>query len=169
MKTPNLNTIQNIIQSWLKANPTVFQHRFDGFTLTLNELSSQKQITFDLRTITQHRLKENPQTHEKYLNLLFDNGIEVVLFLAGVGFSPNFANTGPIPDAPPVSCMEDYFRLLGDLTSIVKESDRKNDAILLFNILISILDGAKAVGLDVGREEEELDKYLSQFEKGFQS
>jgi len=37
----------------------------------------------------------------------------------------------------------------------------------IFNILISILDGAKHVGLDVGREEEELDKLLTEFEKGF--
>lgn len=161
--------IQNVITTWLKNNPFVFEHRIDKNSLTLKECFSQKQISIDLRAIKQHRLKEEPQGHGTYLNLVLDTGVEIVLCHAGLAFSPHFVNTGPLPDAPPVSCLADYTRLLGDLKNILMEPDRNQEALLLFNVLVSILDGAKQIGMDVGQEEEELDKSLTEFEKEFQS
>jgi prepilin-type processing-associated H-X9-DG protein len=159
-----MNTVINIINQWLKANLMVFQHRWDGPTLTLIEVGTAKELSLDTRQIVKHRFKDNPQGHGKYLNLAFADGKEVILTLAGFAFGPSFQNTGPIPDAPPVSCMHDYYQWFKNLKQILQEEDRRGEAILLFNVLISILDGAKLIGLNVSVEEEGLEKLLTEFE-----
>jgi hypothetical protein len=158
---------KDVIHAWLKNNPMVFRNRWDGDVVTLIELASGKQLSFDAKSVTNHRLTPHPQGFGEYLNLVFDGGKEIVLCHAGVAFAPSFNSTGPLPDAPPVSCMSDFFTLSHTLDDIKADPTRKPEALLLFNVLISILDGAKAVGLDVGYEEEKLDAKLTEFEKGF--
>ncbi|MCP5464215.1 MAG: hypothetical protein H7A33_04230 [Deltaproteobacteria bacterium] len=160
-------TTEQTIKSWLANNPFVFQHRFDQDILTLIERASAKAIQIKISSITQHRIKNHPQGLGQYLNLVIDDHHEVVLCHAGLAFSPSFLNTGPLPDAPAVTCLTDYHNLKGQLSALLQEEDRRREALGLFQILISILDGAKLVGFDVGLEEEELDKWLTEFEKNF--
>lgn len=101
------------------------------------------------------------------MNLVLESNIEIILSHAGFAFSPVFANTGPITDAPPVVCLQDYFRLYQSLQHLLHERERKTDTLNLFRLLISILDGAKAIGLDVTAEEQNLEKCLAQFETSF--
>lgn len=155
------------IASWLKKNPFTLRSRREGDWFTLIEPATGKQISFDAKAVARHRLTPHPQGLGDYLNLVFDNGIEIVLCHAGIAFSPSFASTGPLPDAPPVACMTDYSTLLRNLQDIGADPQRKAEALLLFNVLISILDGAKAIGMDVGSEEEELERMLSGFETDF--
>lgn len=162
-------TVKDVIQAWLKNNPMALRGRFDGDILSLIEVGTQKQISFDVKTVANYRLTPHPQGLGDYLNLVFENGHEIVLCHAGIAFSPSFASTGPLPDAPPVTCLTDYYALLHNLDLIRTDPTRKPEALLLFQVLISILDGAKAVGLDVGREEEALDAKLREFEAGFSS
>lgn len=160
-----MNDVLNRISTWLKNNPLVFVHRLDGDILTLTENFSQKKISLNLKNIVKHKLTPHPQGLPDYLNLLFDNGLEVVLTHAGLAFAPQFQNTGFIKDAPEVMCMTDYDRLLQSLRSLLSDEQRRNEAILLFQLLISILDGARAIGFDIGREEQELDKLFTEFEQ----
>lgn len=160
-------TVKNVIQAWLKNNPMVFRSRLDDDALSLIEVGTGKQFSFDLKNVVQHRLTPHPQGLHDYLNLVFENGLEIALCHAGIAFSPSFVSTGPLPDAPPVTCLADYYALQNNLDQIRLDPTRKPEALLLFQVLISVLDGAKAVGLDVGREEEELDTKLTAFEKGF--
>jgi len=159
--------ILNIITSWAKANPLSVKVRCDENTLTLRDLQSQKEISFDYRTIKQHRLKQNAQGLGEYLNLVLENKVEIVLCHVGIAFSPSFTSTGPIADAPPVVCMEDYKRLYTQLLGLLDENERKQDCLMLFQLLISILDGAKLVGMNVNIEEELLEKDLTKFEASF--
>lgn len=132
---------------------------------TLIEYSSQKQIQINASDIASFRIKEHPQGFGDYLNLVLSSGQEIVLCHAGIAFAPSFVSTGPLPDAPPVACMQDYYRLVDNLKSIVSDQTQRPAAILLINVLISILDGARAIGMDIGKEEEELEQFLSQLEK----
>lgn len=159
-----MTTALQTILDWLKKNPFVFSHRLDGDEITLIESYSQKQIMLDTNRITQFRRKDNPQGFGEYLNLVFDDGLEIVLCQAGLAFSPNFASTGPLADAPPVTCLSDYHLLLTTLNVLSADKTRRGEAIALFQVLISILDGAKRIGLDVGVEEEALDRLLTTFE-----
>lgn len=160
------NTEQTILD-WLQNNPLVFQHRLDSGVLTLKELFSRKEITFALKQITAMRLQNHPQGLGSYLNIVLDGHLEIVLCHAGIAFSPSFENTGPIPDAPPVTCLQDYKSLLNQLLALLAEEERKTECLLLFNLLIATLDGAKKVGIDVSFEEESLDQLLTEFENNF--
>lgn len=163
--TAFMNDVFTIISTWLKNNPLVFMHRLDGDILTLTENFSQKKISLNLKNIVRHKMTPHPQGLPTYLNLIFDNGLEVVLTHAGLAFAPQFENTGFIKDAPEAMCMSDYDQLLQSLRSLMSDEERRNEAILLFQLLISILDGARAIGFDIGREEEVLDELFSQFEQ----
>lgn len=158
---------KTVIQAWLKNNPMVFRSRFDGDALSLIEVGTGKQFSFDLKNVVKHRLMSHPQGLKDYLNLVFENEVEIVLCHAGIAFSPSFVSTGPLSDTPPVACLVDYYALQNNLDQIRLDPTRKPETLLLFQVLISILDGAKAVGLDVGREEEELNAKLMAFEAGF--
>ena len=162
-----MKNFKPIIEAWLRANPLVFQSRWDGDVVTLVENSSGKKLAFDTAKIAQHREQKNPQGLGTYLNLILEHNVELVLCPVGFAFCPNFMSTGPLPDAPPVTCMTDYANLLINLEALMAES-RKNDALLLLQVLISILDGAKVLGIDVGLEEENLDKLLTRFESSFE-
>lgn len=162
-----MNTAKPILENWLKTNPMVFQSRWDDAVVSLIENGSHKKLAIDTTQITQYREQKNPQGFGTYLNLILGHGAELVLCTAGFAFCPSFTSTGPLPDAPPVTCMTDYTNLLANLHGLINES-RKKEAVLLFPVLISILDGAKAIGLDVGLEEENLDKLLTSFENSFE-
>lgn len=152
---------------WLKKNTSLYQYRLDKNWITLNDLASQKQIAFDVRKITNYREKAHPQQASTYFNMVLDGEKEIVLTHAGLAFSPVFHNTGPLPDAPPVTCLADYHMMVLQLNALLQEAERKKEALLLFQVLISILDGAKNIGLEVGLEEEQLEKKLTEFEESF--
>ncbi len=159
-----MQTALTAIQNWLKTNPLVFSSRLDDKVLTLIERASQKQIVIDTARVVDFRVTPNPQGFGHYINLVFDDGHEIVLCHAGLAFAPSFASTGPLPDAPPVACMTDYQRLFATLDELTADPTRHAHAILLFQVLISILEGARVVGLDVGAEEEALNAKLTAFE-----
>jgi len=162
-----MKTVKDAITLWLKKNPIVFRHRWDGDELTLGEYASGKSVSYDIRQFCDFRLMPHPQGFADYLNLVFDDGRQIVLCHAGLAFSPSFASTGPLPDAPPVSCLADYHKLLSTLKDLMAEDGRKGELLTLFNVLLSILDGAREIGLDISQEEEDLDKLLEKFEGAF--
>jgi hypothetical protein len=162
-----MNTVKDAITLWLKKNPIVFRYRWDGDALTLNEYASGKTICVDVRKFSDFRLMPHPQGLADYLNLVFDDGRQLVLCHAGLAFSPSFTSTGPLPDAPPVSCLADYHKLLSKLKDLMSEDGRKGEILTLFNVLLSILDGAREIGLAISQEEEDLDKLLEKFEGTF--
>jgi hypothetical protein len=167
MKQQSMNAFDTI-SAWLKKNPFVFRQRVDGTIFTLIEMASGKQIEIDAAHVSAFRLTPHPQGLGDYLNLMMNSGKEIVLCHAGVAFSPSFTSTGPLPDAPPVSCLQDYYRLLGNLKEIMDDPTQRLATLTLFNVLISVLDGAREIGLDVGVEEEALDKLLTEFEARYQ-
>ena len=163
----HMKTYQDQIISWLKANPTVFQYRQDEAIFHLQEFGSGKSFIIDAKTIVDSRLTKNSQGFSDYLNLVFENQTQIALYHDGIAFPLSFAATGDLPGAPNVMSMADYNRLFNQLKELVKVEESKPHALLLFQILIASLDGAKLIKLDVGYEEEALEKLLTEFEKGF--
>lgn len=157
-------TIADILEKWLKCHLAVFSHRRDADVFTIRENQIAGEIRLDTRHIAAHEIKPHPPTRTQYLILLRDDGVQIIFCHAGIAFAPDFTSTGPLPDAPPVASRVDYFTLRQNLQSLIDEK-RHAEALLIFNILISILDGARRIGLDMGHEEEELNGTLSELEK----
>ena len=162
-----LQNLKQTLESWLKQNALSLRANWENESIHLFDVISQKNLTLNLNEIKQFRLAENSQGYGTYLNLLLNSNVELILCHVGIAFSPNFASTGSVPDAPPVVCLQDFNRLFQNLLHLLNEKERKSDTLQLFQLLISILDGAKSIGLNVDAEEKELDAQLTQFESSF--
>jgi hypothetical protein len=156
-----------VLTRWLALNPQAVRATLSqGNTpSTLFDVYSMKSFDFYLSDVVDFREQPHPQGQGTYLNLVWDSGRQVALFYKGIAFTPDFTNTGPLPDAPPVSCFSDYAYLKTQLDALIADPERRLEAIRLLPVLISLLDGARAVGFDVSSEEKTLDMALEKLEK----
>jgi hypothetical protein len=77
-------------------------------------------------------------------------------------------NTGPLKDLPPVVCLRDFFTLKQRIDHYLfehRDEAPTREALDLVMICIATLDGARAVGFDVGDLEGELEKSLTEIER----
>jgi hypothetical protein len=100
---------------------------------------------------------------------LFDNGTQIALVdPGGVAFAPSAVNSGPVENLPPVVCLRDYFTLKQRVDHYLydhPDDPPPRECLNLIMICIAILDGARAVGFDVGDLEGELEKSLNEVER----
>ena len=89
------------------------------------------------------------------------------LALADVGFAfaPSIANTGPLPDLPPTLCFRDFRHLSQGIDQLLSDEGREKEALGGILLCIALLDGARASGLEVSREERRLDGLLRKLEQ----
>lgn len=156
-----------ILRRWLRLRPGIFSSREEGEDLLLLELFSGKTRLIKADEI--EAIEERPNTvnpAESYVALRFNSGRQLVLSAQGFAFPPDFSNTGPLPLPNQVYCMQDYQQLMNQLRHLAAEADRGRDSLTLIMVLIAVLDGAKAVGLDVDAETEAVDEILATLEKG---
>lgn len=141
---------------------------FDEPGGTLFDVAGAKTLPLragDLRTV---EARADKDTGLPYLLLLYEDGRQLVLTQAGIGFPPHFANTGPLQDLPAVTCWRDYQGLLDrlkhDLYGHADQAPTRATVVLLM-MCIAIIDGGRAAGFDVSREERETEKHLQELEK----
>lgn len=163
MKYPLLEKINN----WIQAHPGIFQIRNEKEGLWVLENYSQKSRLLPGAEIQEVASRPNPlNPGESYLIVLFNSGQQLVLSQQGFVFPPDFTHTGPIPLPSQVYCMQDFQNLFGKLQHLAAEPDRGRESLELVMILIAILDGARAAGLEVTTEAREVDRILSNLEQG---
>lgn len=155
-----------LLLRWLKSHPGVFAFQEEGEKLLLLESHSGKSLSLKSGDVDQ--LEERKNTilpAETYVLILLRNGQQLALSSHGFAFPPDFDNTGPMPLPSQVYCMEDFNELFKKLKHLASETERRQEALTLILLLIAILDGAKAVGLEVDRESQEVDDILEKLEK----
>jgi hypothetical protein len=142
---------------------------YDDEDSTLRDVATGKSIRLPWREVKAFEEKIHPETKEQYLVLLFDNGNQLALVdPGGVAFAPSLANTGPIRDLPPVVCLKDFYTLKQRIDHYLYEHQDQappRECLDLVMICIATLDGARAVGFDVGDLEGELEKSLKEIER----
>jgi hypothetical protein len=109
--------------------------------------------------------KGNPQRPAPYLVLSFHDGRQLALADVGFAFAPATVNTGPLPDLPPAVCFRDFRHLADGVGALLAEEGREKEALAAILACIALLDGARASGLDVSREERKLDALLRALEQ----
>ncbi len=148
-----------------KAPPAVL---FDEPSGLLMDISSGKTLPLGSGDLAQVEERLNPQTRSPYLVLLFGEGRQLALSEVGIAFAPELRNTGPLPELTEVVCFRDYATLIARLKhDLYGHLDREltRDTVKLLMMCIAIVDGARAQGFDVGREEKELDWHLKELER----
>lgn len=141
---------------------------YDEPTFSLWDVYAGKQLTFSPVELRSAELKQDAQTGQPYLMLRFEEGRELALSDAGIAFIPQTANTGPIPELPAAVCLRDFHTLKDRLQHQLyghPDETPSRDALRLVMMCVAILEGARAWGFDIAREERELDRHLQELEK----
>ena len=142
---------------------------YDNDRSTLLDMASGKSLCLPCPGLAVIDERVHPETNDNYLVLLFENGTQIALVdPGGVAFAPSTVNSGPVENLPPVVCLRDYFTLKQRVDHYLydhPDNPPPRECLNLIMICIAILDGARAVGFDVGDLEGELEKSLNEVER----
>ncbi len=141
---------------------------FDESTTTVLDVFSGKPLTLDLARFPSIREEPNRETGGSYLVLTRDDGVEIALADPGIAFAPDTRNTGPIPNAPKAVCMRDFTQALGRTQHFLydhPDAPVSRDTLANLQFGIAVLDGARRIGLEIGPEERELERCLTEIER----
>ena len=157
-------TLKTAMLKWLSDYPGIFTWTELKNGIDLVEVTTRKARSFFYPEVTNWRRKENPEGVGDYLNLVFENGNELVLSHAGFAFSPSFVSTGKVDGLPEVLCFQDYQRFQIHLDHLYKNPQQKKEALRALMSCMALLEGAKLVGLDISAEEKTLEPILNWLE-----
>jgi len=163
----DINQARLAVAHWCRGHTNALFYE-DG-NATLLDVASGKSVKVSWRDLAAFEEKIHPETNQSYLVLLFENGTQIALVdPGGVAFAPSTANSGPVDSLPPVVCLRDFFTLKQRVDHYLYEHpDEPPPRECLDSIMICIatLDGARAVGFDVGDLEGELETALNEVER----
>jgi len=156
-----------------KVRQWIDRHRhaalYDEENSAFLDVASGKSVHLPWSEVTAFEEKVHPETKDAYLVLLFEDGRQIALVdPGGVAFQPSTVNTGPLPDLPPVACLRDFQTLKQRADHYLyahQDEAPPKECVDIVMICIAILDGARAIGFDVGDLEEKLDKSLREIER----
>ena len=133
------------------------------------DVASGKGIKLNWPALREFEEKIHPETAEPYLVLLFQDGLQMALVdPGGIAFAPSTANCGSVPGLPSVVCLRDYFTLKQRIDHYLFEHPDDalpRECLDVLLICLATLDGARAVGFDIGDLERELEKSLAKIER----
>jgi hypothetical protein len=165
--------LETLDRAKAKVRQWIERHRhaalYDEENGALLDVASGKSVRLAWGEVTAFEEKVHPETNDAYLVLLFEDGNQIALVdPGGVAFAPSTINTGPLPDLPPVACLQDFQTLEGRIEHTLyvhPDEPPPKECLDLVTICLAILDGARAIGFDVGDLEEKLDKSLREIER----
>jgi hypothetical protein len=142
---------------------------YDDLNGVLLDVASGKRLQLPWADVIGFEEKAHPETGDRYLVLLFESGRQIVLAdPGGVAFAPSSENSGSIANLPEVVCLRDFLTLKQRVDHYLYDHPDEAppreclDAIM---ICIATLDGARAVGFDIGDFEGELETALNEIER----
>jgi len=159
--------VKQKVRAWCEAHKHAVLYDEGGSTVL--DVASGRSTRLPWRDLAAFEEKIHPETQDTYLVLLWENGRQIALVdPGGVAFAPSTENTGALRDFPPVLCLKDFFTLKGRIDHYLY--DHQNEAppkecLDMIMICIATLDGARAVGFEVGDLEQELENSLSEIER----
>lgn len=141
---------------------------FDETGETLFDVRAAKTLALRADELTGVEVLTDATTREPYLRLTYEDGHALALTSAGIAFSPELKNTGPLPELPQAVCFADLRLMLDRVRhALTAHPDEKpsREQVRLIQCGIALVDGAREVGFSVDREERELDELLAQVEQ----
>ncbi|MBS1152550.1 MAG: hypothetical protein H6Q89_4248, partial [Myxococcaceae bacterium] len=102
------------------------------------------------------------------LGLLLEDGRALALTSGGIAFAPVFTHTGVLEELPAALCWSDFQPLLQQLKHELygpPDVAPSGATVRVLMCCLAIIDGARAAGFDVGREEAELEWHLKELER----
>jgi hypothetical protein len=159
--------IRRKVRLWIEGHQGVAL--YDDESATVLDIASGKSLKISWRDLAGHEEKIHPATGDSYLVLLFENNKQIALVdPGGVAFAPSTENSGPVEGLPAVVCLRDFLMLKQRVDHYLYDHPDEpppREALDMVMMCIAILDGARAVGFEVGDLEGELEKSLDEIER----
>jgi hypothetical protein len=155
------------VEAFLREQPGLFAAvpDGDGSGLQIFETGSGKSLRVRWADLADAVIRRTSLRPAPYLVLVFQDGRQVALADVGFAFAPSTASTGPLPDLPQTFCFRDFRHLSQGIEAILAEEGREREALSAVLLAIALLDGARIVGFEVGREERTLMGLLGRLEE----
>ena len=166
-----MKTVQDQARMALREWADAHNHAvlYDDEAATLLDVSSGKSLKLSWSDVAAFEEKVHPETGDRYLVLLFESGKQIALVdPGGVAFAPSTENSGPVKELPPVVCLRDFLTLKQRVDHYLYDHPDEpppRECLDMVMICIATLDGARALGFDVGDLEGELEKSLNEIER----
>ena len=163
----------DLAQAKLKVIDWTDRHRhavlYDPESAILLDIASGKKVALSWREVKAFEEKIHPETNDSYLVVLFENGNQLALVdTGGVAFAPVTENTGALHGLPPVVCLKDFHTLKQRIDHYLydhPDDPPPREVLDLVMTCLATLDGARAIGFDVGDLEGDLEKSLNEIER----
>ncbi len=156
---------RTLVERYVREHPGSLL--LDATGPALLDVFSGKSLALDYAHLAAVEERKDAATGRPYLALLRDDGTEFALSDAGIAFAPVTAGTGPLPGLPAAVCFRDLAGAEARLTHFLLDhpgEPPERAHIELFLFCLSVVDGARAAGLDVSAEERRLERLLSELE-----
>ncbi len=154
-----------LVEGYVRERPGALL--LDAVGPALLDVFSGKSLPLDWTRVAGVAEGRNRDTGAPYLSLLLGDGRQVILADVGIAFEPLPSAAGALPGLPSVACFRDFAATAGRIEHHLVGHPGEpvtRDHLDLFLFLIAILDGARAVGFDVSREERRLERILGEIE-----
>jgi hypothetical protein len=140
---------------------------YDAAAGLLLDVAGQKTLTLDWTRVAWLEERTDADSGRPYLALALGDGASLALADQGLAFAPLTVSTGPLPGLPRAACFRDLRAAEARLTHFLL--DHPDDAperghLDTFLFCLAVVDGARAVGFEVGPEERRLDRILNELE-----
>ena len=140
---------------------------YDAAASALLDVASGRTLALEWARVERVEERLDSGTRRPYLAIRLDDGRELALADAGVAFAPVIDATGPVDGLPGTVCFRDLSgaeeRLAHFLADHAGEPPAR-EHVSLFLFCLAVVDGARAAGFDVSREERRLEQLLAQLE-----
>lgn len=142
---------------------------YDEERSSLLDVASGRSVQILWRDLKDFEEKIHPETQDRYLVLLFEDGTQLALVdPGGIAFAPAMENSGQVEGLPPAVCLGDFNKLKQRVEHYLydhPDDPPPRQCLDIIMICIATLDGARAVGFEVGDMEGELEKLLREVER----
>jgi hypothetical protein len=154
-----------LVERFVAARPSALG--YDAGTGLLLDVAAGKSYPLDWTRVAWLEERTDADSGRPYLALALGDGASLALADQGLAFAPLTGSTGPLPGLPGAVCLRDLQAAEGRLTHFLLDHpadppDRSH--LEAFFFCLAVLDGARAVGFDVGPEERRLERILKELE-----
>jgi len=133
----------------------------------LLDVAAQKVLALDWTRVAWLEERTDADSQRPYLALALGDGGSLALADQGLAFAPSTASSGPLPGLPRAVCLRDLQAAEGRLTHFLldhPDDPPERGHLETFFFCLAVVDGARAVGFDVGPEERRLERILAEIE-----
>ena len=154
-----------LLERFVAAHPSSLG--YDAEAGLLLDVAAQKVLGLDWTRVAWLEERTDADSGRPYLAVALGDGASLALADQGLAFAPLTGSTGPLPGLPPAVCYRDLQAAEGRLTHFLvdhPEDPPERGHVETFRFCLAVVDGARAVGFDVGPEERQLERILDELE-----